>query len=294
MLLRNIACTILLMVAMSLPGAAFAWGETGHRVVCQIAYDELSADARAVVDRLISLDSDFESFAESCLFADTPERIRWRDHFLNVPRSTRSITTYGCPLAETCVLSAIRSDFLVLLDPESSDTDKLLALKLLGHWVGDVHQPMHVSFQDDRGANSNKVESDLVEDPEFANLHGVWDYLIISFSLGEDARSIAEGLHQSISSQQRDAWRYDSPIEWANESYQLTISTRANYCVQQQGACWYDISNMMLDQEEDWRSLVIDADYLRRNAPAVRQRLQQAGVRLAHLLNKSLVREEER
>jgi S1/P1 Nuclease len=31
--------------------------------------------------------------------------------------------------------------------------ERLEALEYLGHWVGDVDQPLHVSFQDDRGGN---------------------------------------------------------------------------------------------------------------------------------------------
>jgi hypothetical protein len=283
---------MLLSLQIFMPGTALGWGETGHRVVCQIAYEELSPDARAEVDRLLDLDLRFDSFAESCLFADSPERIRWRDHFLNVPRSTLAITTLDCPLADTCVLSAIRSDFLVLLSPESSDAEKLLALKLLGHWVGDVHQPMHVSFQDDRGANSYKVESVLFEDPENANLHGAWDYLIIAQHLGDDYAQVTQVLRDSISFEERKAWQFDSPIEWANESYQIAISPAARYCVQRQGACWYSEENMMLDEGEEWRILAIDADYLQQHAWTVRQRLQQAGIRLAHLLNQSLNRDE--
>lgn len=270
-----------------------AWGETGHRVVCQIAYEELSPEARAELDRLLSLDPDFETFAESCLFADSPERIRWRDHFMNVPRSTLAITTFECPLADTCVLPAIRNDFLVLLSPESTDPEMLMALKLLGHWVGDIHQPMHVSFQDDRGANSYNVESDLFEDPENANLHGAWDYLIIAQHLGDDYRQITQKLRASISAEDRESWKYDSPVEWANESYQITTSPGARYCIRQQGACWYSDDNMMLDDGEEWRSLTIDAGYLQQHAPIVRKRLLQAGIRLASLLNQSLIREDK-
>jgi len=271
------------------PSFAFGWGETGHRVVCQIAYDELLPAARQELDRLISLDPDFDSFAESCLFADSPERIRWRDHFINVPRSARAITTLDCPLADTCVLSAIRNDFLILLDPESTDAEKLLALKLLGHWVGDVHQPMHVSFQDDRGANSNIVETDFAADLEDTNLHGVWDYLIISRTMGDDHATIAMSLRESVTARQREDWRYDSPIEWANESFQIAISADAAYCVHKQGACWYSNNNMMLDSNEAWHTTRINMNYLQQHAPLVRIRLQQAGVRLAELLNQSLM-----
>ena len=268
------------------PSIAFGWGEDGHRVVCQIAFDELTPAASAEVNRLLALDPDYESFAESCLYAEIPKRIRWLDHQINLPRSTWAITTDECPLAESCVIPAIQSDFRVLRDADSSDAEKLLALKLLGHWVGDVHQPMHVSFQDDRGGNSNNVNVDIPG----ANLHGVWDYLIISRNLGDDFPKIAAKLGASITDEQRRAWQHDSPIEWADESFQITISASVNYCVQKQGACWYSSDNMMLDKGEPWRDFTITDDYLEMHAAIVSQRLQQAGIRLAELLNEAFQR----
>ena len=265
------------------PSIALGWGEDGHRAVCQIAFDELTPAARSEVNRLLASDADFENFADSCLFADSPERIRFLDHFMNLPRSTRVITTAECPLAESCVISAIQNDFLVLQNAEASDAEKLLALKLLGHWVGDVHQPMHVSFQDDRGGNSNNVDVDIPG----ANLHGVWDYLIISRNLGDDYRQIATDLRGSISDEQRNKWQHDSPIDWVDESYQITISPSVNYCVQKQGACWYSNDNMMLDKGEPWRDIEITDDYIKMHSATVSLRLQQAAIRLAELLNQA-------
>ena len=276
--------TRLMLLFVLVPSIAFAWGEDGHRVVCQIAFDELMPAAKSEVIRLLALDADFDNFADSCLFADSPERIRFLDHFMNMPRSARAITTAECPLAESCVIPAIQSDALVLQDSAASDTEKLRALKLLGHWVGDVHQPMHVSFQDDRGGNSNNVNVDIPG----ANLHGVWDNLVFSKSLGDDFRQIAVELRESISDEQRSEWQLDSPIEWANESFQIAITPSVNYCVQKQGACWYTGDNMMLDQGESWRDITITNDYLETHAAIVSQRLQQAAIRLAELLNEAL------
>ena len=286
------ALLLLLGLCAFSPAPVHAWGETGHRVICQIAYDELLPEAREELDRLMARDKNYESFAESCLFADTPERIRWQDHFINLPRSTQAIATLDCPLAETCVLPAIRNDFLIVLDPDSTDDEKWLAIKLLGHWVGDVHQPLHVSFQDDRGANSNVVKTDVELESSYdeLSLHGVWDYTIIAYSLGDEFAGIAAELGGSITKQEKDAWRFDSPIEWANESYQISIAPETGYCVQQQGACWYASNNMMLDDNEPWHTLKIDKKYLQRHAPLVQKRLQQAGIRLAQILNQSLIR----
>lgn len=279
---------ILVAALLCSPMTALAWGETGHRVVCQIAYDELRPAARKELDRLLALDPDFDRFADACLFADEPERIRWQDHFMNLPRSATAVTVFDCPLADTCVVQAIHSDFLQLLDPATPDADKLLALKLLGHWVGDIHQPMHVSFQDDRGANSIRVD----RQDEEASLHRTWDYDILSHALGDKFRRIAGVLRRGISDADREAWRHDSPVEWANESFQVTISPAAGYCRWQQGACWYSADNMLLDEGEEWRFVPIDEAYLDRHGPTVVLRLKQAGIRLAELLNRALVVEQ--
>ena len=273
----------LIILFAFLPSIAFGLGDDGHRIVCQIAFDELTPVAKTEVNRLLALDADYESFAKSCLFAEKPERIRWRDHFINMPRSAQAITTADCPLAESCLTRAIQSDILVLNNPAASDTEVLLAMKLLGHWVGDVHQPLHVAFQDDWGGNGINVDTVFPD----ANLHEIWDHLIISKVLGDDYLKISATLRNSITEQQRSEWRYDSPIEWANESFQVTIAPSVNYCVQKQGACWYSSDNMMLDKGEPRRDITITDDYLEMHSAIISQRLQQAGIRLAELLNEA-------
>ena len=278
----------LLLLILFAPAVALGWGGTGHRVVCEIAYQQLQPAIRAELDRLLALDADFDNFADSCLFADKPEVIRPIDHYLNLPRSTLAVTRDDCPLASSCVIAAIRQDVLVLRDPQSSDAQKLLALKLLGHWVGDIHQPLHVSFKDDRGANSIGVDLEL----EWPTLHSVWDSEILAYNQGHDYRQIAARLGAQISDAQRAAWQYDSVIEWANESFQISIAPATRYCTWQQGACWYSPDNMLLDDGEVRREQKISNSYLRRQGPVVELRLQQAGVRLAQLLTRSLTTEQ--
>jgi len=280
----------LLLLLIFLPSFAFAWGETGHRVACQIAYEELTPEARSEVDRLLAQDVAFDNFADSCLFADKPEVIRPVDHYVNYPRSTKAVTIDGCPMAESCVVAAIANDTAVLANHKSSDAQKLVALKLLGHWVGDVHQPLHVSFMDDRGANSINVDR---ENMEWPNFHGIWDGEILAHNLGIDYLQIADGLRKQISDKQRAAWRHDSVIEWVNESFQITIAPATRYCVLKQGACWYSADNMLLDDGEEWRTHKIKNRYLRRHGRTVERRLQQAGIRLAQLIDESFATDSE-
>jgi len=275
---------VILLLTILIPTAGFCWGSTGHKTVCQIAYAEVSDSTRVQIDRLIDRDTEFSTFAESCLFADGPPRIRAIDHYVNVPRSFAAITQQNCPMAETCLFTAINSDAAMLGDPDSSEADKLLALKLLGHWVGDMHQPLHVSYQDDRGGNFIAKKGDK----EGGNIHSVWDFDIIEQGIGTDYASIAVTLGAGITDRERSTWRLDSPVEWANESYQVTISPATEYCTRQQGACWYRTSNMMLDQGEPKRELDASAQYLATHKETVERRLKQAGLRLATLLDAAL------
>lgn len=281
--MKNPLIQVTLAVLLLLPLPVFAWGAVGHHAICEMAYAELNPGVRAEVDRLIALDPDYDDFATSCTFADWPERQRPIEHYINVPRSVRSIATLDCPMAEDCVLTAIGKDLKIVRDRTQADAERLLALKLLGHWVGDLHQPMHVGYEDDQGANW--VPNVGVCE---RNLHATWDSCIIETLLGEDFREIAARLHRDIRRDDREDWSYDTPVEWANESYRIAISPATRYCVDKQDACWYEDDNFLLSPGETQRTLTIRRSYLKRHQKTVEMRLKQAAVRLGYLLNRAL------
>src|SRR5471032_78685 len=145
-----------------LGGEARAWGDLGHKVICEIALRLAQPDTQAAINRLMQLDSGFKAFSDSCIYPDHP-RIRASEHFLNLPRDSKGLTSDACPLADACVLTAILSDFKILQAKENTDASKLVALKSLGHWVGDIHQPLHVSFLDDKGGNTIRTSGSVRE-----------------------------------------------------------------------------------------------------------------------------------
>ena len=87
----------------------------------------------AVINRRMQLDREFKTFSDSCIYPDHP-RIRAAEHFLNLPRDSKGLTSDECPLADACVLTAILYDFKKLQAKEQTDASKLVALKSLGHW----------------------------------------------------------------------------------------------------------------------------------------------------------------
>src|SRR5215510_14143479 len=195
---------------------AWAWGDTGHRVVCDLAFQLSSAETRAEIRRLIKTDAQFKSFPDSCIFPDHP-RQRAPEHFINLARTSEGIDPGGhCPTASTCTLTGIEQDMAVLSSGSAKDADKLKSLKFLGHWVGDIHQPLHVSFEDDRGGNNIAVRGHCS-----TSLHSTWDTCLLQIAVGADVHAVATDLFNSITAAKKQEWSTTSPRDWANESFAI-------------------------------------------------------------------------
>ena len=269
------------------PSAAQAWGAGGHYTVCEIGYLNLTPTAKAEVDRLIALGGRFASFTESCTYPDDG-RQRPPEHFANYARDVVRVRDPGCPGGSDCVLSAIANDLAILRSATATDAEKANTLLFIGHWFGDIHQPLHISFADDRGGNSIKQSG-----PCSYSLHSVWDGCILErriFSPGASkiaqARAAAAMLNESISGNQRRKWARSEPWQWAAESYGFARQPRTGYCIRKPGACWYS-SDLETFAGGDQRTVKVDNAYLDWAKPIVEGRLKRGGIRLAYALNKS-------
>ena len=187
---------------------ALAWGGLGHEAVCELAFQELDDTARQRVAQLIALDERYDTFRASCNWPDRPEqRARSSEHFVNLPRDATGIGDDRCPLAEKCVLTAIESDLAVLASPDATDMQKLDASKYLGHWVGDVHEPLHASFVDDRGGNRIRARGTSCD-----SLHAVRDRCLLEEGVGMEPLTIVEELRAGITDEQRAEWLAADPV----------------------------------------------------------------------------------
>jgi hypothetical protein len=251
-------CILLALLFLgSFCGHALAWGDTAHQVICEVAFRLTKPATQAEIQRLINSDPavTFPDFSESCVFPDHP-RIRAPEHFLNLPRDSAGLSSDQCPLAPKCVLTAILNDQKILASKSATDAARLLALKSLGHWVGDIHQPLHVSFLDDRGGNSISVSGCA------RNLHAVWDNCLVDYAVTPDM------LNQ---------WTNSAPRDWANETFAIAKAPATRYCVMHGPSC-----------DPTAESFVITTEYLESNKLVVRRQLQKAAVRLARMLDTAL------
>ena len=283
--LRTAGAVVLgLLMATGWAGQAWGWGDLGHRIVCEIAFQQLIETAKREVTRLIRTDPDFTLFRDACIWPDHPRK-RASEHFINAPRDLARFPDARCPMAPTCLFSAINAD-LVVLRTSTNDQAKLESLKFLGHWVSDIHQPLHVSFEDDRGGNQIRAAGPCSGD----NLHAVWDTCIIQRGLGDSPTAVAQTLPGEITPGQRASWTATPLVGWANESFFIARMPSVQYCVRVGTKCVYALDNEEFTQGEMERVVTVDGDYITMHAPLVAARLKQAGARLAHLFNTTLGR----
>ena len=207
-----IMISLISLVALMTSGTAWAWGAEGHEAVCEIAYQELNRAARARVDAIMAVEEDdrFKTFRQGCGWPDhrrAETNQRREDHYINVPRDWKTISNPQCFVVQSCLFSAIDKDRAVLRDENVSLADKLMALKFLGHWIGDLHQPLHVSYSDDRGGNDILLLRGIGCERK---LHDVWDNcipedLMTEMGLAGERQGFGETLRSEITEAQRQA-----------------------------------------------------------------------------------------
>jgi hypothetical protein len=275
------------------PETARAWGQGGHYTVCAIGYLNLTPAAKAEVDRLVALDGRYPGFTETCTFPDNKPVSRPSEHYANYLRTDRRVG-HGCPGGRPCVISAIESDLAILRSTSASGASKANAILHIGHWFGDLHQPLHISFADDRGGNSILIKGACPEGRYPGSLHSVWDSCIVErriFAPGTDivarARAAAVLLNAPITDGQRRNWTRSQPWQWAGESFKVTLAGPTGYCVKKAGACWYSESKRDFAAGDPQRTQLVDDSYLDHAKPIVESRLRRAGIRLADALNRT-------
>lgn len=183
-------CLILLsavLLILSPVDKASAWGADGHRLICAMAEAKLTPEAKSMLSETLRmgkfLDNNAdEDFPEACLWPDkarhTTHKGSYEEHFINVPKSEDSVDLARDCAALNCVATAIQRNLVYLSRDAQGKREKArkaAALRFLAHFVGDLHQPLHVGNGEDWGGNKIRVNWYGKK----ANLHGIWDYEIL-------------------------------------------------------------------------------------------------------------------
>ena len=211
--------------------------------------------------------------------------------------------------------------------PENNERKitKTMAVVLLAHFVGDIHQPLHVGAQyfdakgnpvnpanvsesfPDEGGNSLRLKlSDAAPRKHAPKLHGFWDNDAVMANLPQfpdtmpkeerqkQMDAAEKALTDRLAKDEPKGWRLPAdlavesyPEAWANEI--LPLAREAHDRLRYQSVCpKLDHEEMVADGEVKERGLPGDLPYRNWTAGMVLKEMQKAGWRLADLLEKTL------
>lgn len=260
-----------LMTLLMLANTAYGWGTLGHQVVCDIAWrSSAPAIQRQLSDAAKRMG--YNTFAESCTWADTIKSQARYDalkplHYMNVARHQHNVASADCigVRPPQCVLTAIDYYFQQMKSPVLSQKERDKALLLLGHFVADIHQPLHVSYSDDRGGTRKKI----IFQHKSLSLHQLWDRQLL-YCQNVNGKRLAwrylgKHLFSSLTEEQKNASQ--STLEWAQESFAITQEIYQDFVGDTQ------------------KKKQLADSYCSRYHPVAMNQLQKAGVRLANMLS---------
>lgn len=268
---------LVLSVAVSTAGLAaaspaFAWGPIGHRVSAEIAERNISGKTRAEIAGIMGA----ETLADASTWPDdersNPDPF-WQSeaspwHYVTLPEGKHAAELVHP--AEGDAATALERFAAVLRDRNASREDRQRAVRFIVHIVADLHQPLHAGNDADRGGNWFNVL--WFDEPQ--NLHWVWDEgLILKRQLSYS--EYADRLERHMTPSEVTGWWNSDPAVWIDES--IALRDRI-----------YPPKGRELGEGTRESPVSLSWQYAWQWTPAMEQRLEQSGVRLAAYLDKVL------
>lgn len=291
---------LLLRVALCIAPAlhaerAFAWGDEGHEIVATIAEHFLDPVARHKAFAILAADPSTLTAHDFVAEATWADRYRDSDrngtkvhylqtrqwHFVDIEITLADLdaacfqhpamptgTAASAGPAADCVVDKIDQFTAELTAPGTSAAERVLALKFILHFVGDIHQPLHASDDHDAGGNAKQVSAAGLGS---GSLHAFWDTQFVK-SLGTDPATVATMLIAKMTPAQIAQWSGGKTTDWATESF--GVSKAQIYA--------------KLPKPQSNGSYLLPPTLVASSEQIVAQQLSKAGVRLATILNRAL------
>jgi hypothetical protein len=174
-----------------------AFGHDGHEIVANVANSQTSAETKGLLKYIL----DGQSLSEVANWADDVVKERsWSAglHFVNIVQENCNMEN-GCEFVyerdcpeDLCVAGAVLNYTATLRTLAAVGAEAALnstaadeALRFVVHFVGDLHQPLHVARDSDRGGVQINVHFDVPGQGSDWSLHNVWDFGLIVRSINE-------------------------------------------------------------------------------------------------------------
>ncbi len=235
----------------------WAWSQKGHDVVASIAERHLTEAAADSVKDIF----DGMSLVYWANWLDnashTPDYSYTKTwHYKNIDAGMDYDSVPAFHKGD--VVTATREQIAILGDSASTRSQKQLALKILVHVLGDMHQPMHMGHASDRGGNQVQVRFF----DRGTNLHSVWDGSMVNSAHSWTFSEWTEQLDR-LSPESEAAETQGNVDDWARQTYGIATEVY-NYFP---------------------AGTKISYNHIAYWAPTIERQLLRGGLRLAAVLN---------
>ena len=216
--MKKLVTSAFALTCLLISTEASAWGMTGHRVVAEIADNNLTTKARKEVTKIIGPQKlaywanwgDFIKSDKKWDHADT-------FHYVNIP-GDMSREEYNVAIEASAEENMYKKGLFLINELKNntslSTQTKQEYLYFLIHIMGDAHQPMHVGRAEDLGGN--KVKVNWFRDT--TNIHSVWDSKLVDYE-NYSYTEYAEVL-DIVTKNKRKEIQKGTFADWIYESYQ--------------------------------------------------------------------------
>lgn len=244
---------------------AFGWGREGHSLIARIAWAQLTPAVQTRVSEILGPNITLQSIASWADDVRNQRRETGPWHYVDIPISQpRLDMARDCPKGD-CVIAKIEEFQKVLKDPSTPAPARREALLFLVHFVGDIQQPLHSSDNQDQGGNQVQV----IFDGRPTNLHSLWDTGFLSKMAKEDDLF---AVYSKDSARHARKWDKGTVEDWADQNHK--VAQKMVYA--------------RLPKEAPGTPEPIDAAYERKAEAVIRIQIEEAGARLAYVLNQAL------
>ncbi|MEA3187871.1 MAG: hypothetical protein QOD99_1701 [Chthoniobacter sp.] len=314
--MKSLPAFLLSAILAALPAAsALGYGNAGHEIVGSIAARLLAGThAEAEMKKLLRPSEDLPkacTWADRTKLPDTYLSAEMKDyvaanpshhkyHYCDVPFQEKTYHDGGTGTNPEDIVHTMKLCIAILRDPKAHADDPhhitpRIALLLLAHFTGDLHQPLHVgcSYMDkenrfvdpdqggigqpDAGANFFKLNKSMA-------LHGYWDTIAVrkarDRAAGLDFASYLLGLYPPKPDWKAKGLPGTWPQQWATDTLQLAAQCYKDVKLTDRHTVPADDTHPAHDE---WKA-TLPPGYDQRAADVVAVELTKGGFRLAELL----------
>lgn len=270
---------LLCAVALLAPAPASAWGFYAHRKTAEIAEANVSPATRAKIERLMRSEElvgtpecPLATIEDASVWPDCVRRTFWRWgytaawHYRTAPICEAYNARANCS-GGNCVTAQIERNHRILADESLPAHIRLEALAFMVHFAGDVHMPLHSGDKGDRGGNDREADYGIVPG---LNLHWIWDGPLAERAISDPADPVV----RRYSAAERADLGGGEPAEWGRESWTIAREFVYPTAFDTEDVCGQDLPGETALTQED----------IVRGVPIAKRRVQQAGIRIADLL----------